>query len=127
MALVLMYNIPDEKRQKISFAAWKLGIAVHGVPPEDFSHPVGYLLGLEGFSPAADAPEAFTEEMLLMHALSSSQFSAFLDALRRSRVPVALKAVATKHNLGWSSAALCRELRQEHEAMKRAGKSVHRK
>ncbi len=127
MAQVLMFNIAEDKRQKIGFAAWKLGIAVHSVPAEDFAHPVGYLLGLEGFSPAADAPEAFTEEMLLMHALSSAQFSGFLDALRRSRVPVALKAVATGHNLGWSSAALCRELRREHEAMKRAGKSAHGK
>ena len=127
MALVLLYNISDEKRQKIGFAAWKLGIQVRSVAPEDFSHPVGYLLGLEGFSPADAAGDAFGEEMLVMHQLSSPQFSAFLDALRRNRVPVALKAVATEHNVSWSSAALCRELRQEHEAMTRAGKSVHKK
>ena len=127
MAQVLMFNISGEKRQKIGFAAWKLGIAVRCVPPADFAHPVGYLLGLDGFSPAGEAAESFEEEMLLMHALSSAQFSGFLDALRRARVPVSLKAVATEHNVDWSAAALCRELRQEHQAMKRAGKSVHRK
>lgn len=127
MALVLLYNISDEKRQKIGFAAWKLGISVRSVAPEDFSHPLGWLLGLEGFSPAETAAESFREEMLVMHGLSSPQFSAFLDALRRNRVPVALKAVATEHNVSWSSAALCGELRQEHEAMRRAGKSVHKK
>ena len=126
MALVLLYNIPDEKRQKIGFAAWKLGITVRSVAPEDFSHPLGYLLGLEGFSPTDASAEGFSEEMLVMHQLSSPQFSGFLDALRRSRVPVALKAVATEHNVSWSSAALCGELRQEHEAMRRAGKSVHK-
>ena len=128
MALVLLYNIKDEaKRLKIGFAAWKLGVAVRSVAPEDHAHPVGYLLGLEDFSPAAEAGDSFSEEMLLMHGLSSAQFSGFLDALRRSRVPVALKAVATEHNVGWSSAALCRELQQEHEAMRRAGGSIHRK
>ena len=127
MALVLLYNISDEKRQKIGFAAWKLGITVRSVSPEDFSHPVGYLLGLEGFSPADAAGDAFDEEMLVMHQLSSPQFSGFLDALRRNRVPVALKAVATEHNVSWSSAALCGELCQEHEAMRRAGRSVHKK
>ena len=127
MALVLLYNISEEKRQKIGFAARKLRIQVRSVAPEDFSHPVGYLLGLEGFSPADAACDAFDEEMLVMHQLSSPQFSGFLDALRRNRVPVALKAVATEHNVSWSSAALCRELQKEHEAMNRAGKSVHKK
>jgi len=126
MALVLLYNISEEKRQKIGFAAWKLGITVRSVAPEEYSHPLGWLLGLEGFSPAEAPVEDFSEEMLVMHQLSSPQFSGFLDALRRNRVPVDLKAVATEHNVSWSSAALCGELRQEHEAMRRAGKSVHK-
>ena len=127
MALVLLYNISDDaKRQKIALTAWKLGIDARRVAPEDFAHPIGYLLSLEGFSPSAEAAPPFDTEMLLMHDLSSAQFSAFLDALRRSRATVALKAVATEHNVSWSSAALCHELQQEHEAMRRAGKSVHR-
>ncbi len=127
MALVLLYNISDDtKRQKIALAAWKLGIDARRVAPADFAHPIGYLLGLEGFSPSEEAEPPFDAEMLLMQGLSSAQFSAFLDALRRSRATVALKAVATKHNVAWSSAALCHELQQEHEAMRRAGKSVHR-
>ena len=127
MALVLLYNISEEKRQKIGFAAWKQGITVRSVSAEDFSHPLGYVLGLDGFSPTDAPAECFGEEMLVMHGLTSPQFSGFLDALRRGRVPVALKAVATEHNVSWSSAALCGELRQEHEAMRRAGKSVHKK
>ena len=127
MAQVLLYNITDDaKRQKIGLAAWKLGIAARSVKPEEYSQPLGWLLGLEGFSPAEGEAELFSQEMLVMHGLSSQQFSGFLDALRRNRVPVALKAVATEHNVAWSSATLCRELQQEHEAMKDAGKSVHR-
>jgi len=128
MAVVLLYNIRDEsKRAKIAFAARKLGLDVRSVAPEEYSHPIGYLLRMEGFFPAEESSERFFEEMLLMHALSSAQFSSFLEALRRSRVPVALKAVATEHNVHWSSAALCRELWQEHEAMRRAGQSIHKR
>ena len=128
MALVLLYNIRDDaKRQRIGLAARKLGIAARSVRTEDFGHPLGFLLGLEGFSPAEEAAEPFSEEMLLMHGLSSAQFSGFLEALRRNRTPVALKAVATEHNVRWSSCALCRELRLEHEAMRRAGQTIHGK
>lgn len=127
MALVLLYNIRDEaKRLKIGFAARKLGVAVRSVAPEEFGHPIGSLLGLEGFSPSDASAEPFEAEMLLMHELSPVQFSGFLEALRRGRTPVALKAVVTEHNIDWSSAALCHELQREHEAMKRAGKIVHR-
>ena len=128
MALVLLYNInEDAKRQKIGLAAWKLGIEARVVAPAEYAQPIGLLLGLPGFSPVEEAAEPFSAEMLLMHGLSSAQFSAFLDALRRSRAAVALKAVATEHNVAWSSAALCRELQREHEAMRRAGGSVHKK
>lgn len=127
MAQVLLYNIKNEaKRLKIGFAARKLGIAVRSVEPEAFSQPIGCLLGLEDFSPADAPSEYFEAEILLMHNLSSQQFTGFLDALRRNRTPVALKAVVTEDNVSWSSAALCRELQKEHEALKRAGKSVHR-
>ncbi len=123
MALVLLYNITDEaKRQRIALSAWKLGIQCRRVAPEDFAQPIGYLLGLEGFSPSGEAASPFETEMLLMHALSSAQFTGFLDALRRNRCTVALKAVATEHNVSWSSAALCKELQKEHEAMRRAGR-----
>ena len=44
--------------------------------------------------------------------------SPLLDTLRREGVPVALKAVVTEQNKGWSAAALCRELRREHEAIR---------
>ena len=106
MALVLLYNInEDAKRQKIGLAAWKLGIEARVVSPAEYAQPIGLLLGLPGFSPVEEAAEPFSAEMLLMHGLSSAQFSAFLDALRRSRAAVALKAVATEHNVAWSSAA----------------------
>ena len=63
----------------------------------------------------AAAGDGFAEEMLVMEALSSE----LLDAMRASGAAVSLKAVVTEHNVGWSAAQLCRELRREHEAMQR--------
>jgi hypothetical protein len=47
--------------------------------------------------------------------------------MRKNGASVALKAVVTEQNSAWSAAALCRELRREHEAMRACAskKSVH--
>ena len=121
MATVLLYNIRQrEKLGKIKFILFKLGIGLREVQQEEFSAPVGSLLGLE-VSPESqeDAWEAFHEEMLVMYGLSSAQFNALLGALRQNRVPVALKAVVTETNSRWSSFRLHRELSAEHAAMSR--------
>ena len=113
MSKVLLYNITGEKCMKIRIAALRLGLEPIEVPAEAFAHPLGYLLGLEGFEPA-EGSETFSGEMLVMEMLSSP----LLDALRAVGAPVALKAVVTEQNRGWSSAALFRELGREHEAMR---------
>lgn len=113
MSRVLLFNIHGEKLVKIRIAALRLGLDVIEVPPESFGHPLGFMLGLEGFAPS-EAAESFEEEMLVMEALSSP----LLDALRAGGAPVALKAVVTEQNIRWSAAALCRELRREHAAMR---------
>ena len=126
---VLLYNISADKLKKIRVILLRLGLQGRVITPEEFSLPVGHLAGIEGLSPAEkaqeDAEEAFREEMLVMCDLPSPVFSAFLNALRQNRCPVALKAVLTEINAGWSSVRLHRELAAEHEAMKQAAKSVH--
>ena len=127
---VLLYNISADKLKKIRviLQPQPQGLVV---TEEEFALPVGQLAGVDGLSPAEkaqeDAEEAFREEMLVMCDLPSPVFSAFLNALRQNRCPVALKAVLTETNAGWSSVRLHRELAAEHEAMKQAAKSVHGK
>lgn len=120
MASALLYNFKDASRlQKIRFALFKLGINGRVVAPEELSHPIGYLCGLEGFSPAEKTAECgFSDEMLVLCGLSGPQLDALLSSLRRSRVVIALKAVITEDNAAWSSLKLHDELRREHEAMK---------
>ena len=134
MTGVLLYNIGKEKLPKIKFILFKLGLSAREVSPAEFDRPIGYLAGLEGFDAAeTDAGEPFAGEMLVLCGLSSAQFSAFLNALRQNRCAVALKAVLTETNAGWSAARLYRELAAEHEALQRVKpkdaekKSAHRK
>ena len=97
MAGALLYNVKDAARlQKIRFALFKLGISGRTVAPEELSHPVGYLCGLEGFSPAEEpAAGSFSDEMLVLCGLTGAQLDALLSALRSSRVLIPLKAVVT--------------------------------
>ena len=121
MAKVLLFNIRNaDKLMKVRIAALRAGLEPVVVSEEDFAHPIGYLLGLEGFSPAEGA-ERFSDEMLVMEVLSSP----LLDALRAGGTPVALKAVVTEQNKAWSAAALCRELKREHEAMRALAPKKH--
>ena len=129
MATVLLYNLSDrEKCMKIKFLLYRLGITGREVVQEEFGLPLGALLSLPGFETAeAAAGEAFSEEMLVMHALTQAQFSGLLDGLRQDGVPVALKAMVTETNARWDSLRLHRELSAEHAAMNRRAKSIHRK
>ena len=126
---VLLYNISADKLKKIRVILLRLGLQGRVVTAEEFALPVGQLAGVVGFSPAETpqegSEESFREEMLVMCNLPSTVFSAFLNALRQNRCPVALKAVLTETNAGWSSVRLHRELAAEHEAMRQAAKSVH--
>ena len=135
MAGALLYNVKDAARlQKIRFALFKLGISGRIVAPEELSHPVGYLCGLDGFSPAEEpAAGSFSDEMLVLCGLTGAQLDTLLSALRRSRVLIPLKAVVTEDNAAWSSIKLHDELFREHEAMKAVrakdakNRSPHRK
>lgn len=120
MNRLFLYNIGGEKLETIRRMALWLGLSPVVVSPAEFGCPLGFLLGEEGFAPA-EASEPFSDEMLVMEALSSP----LLDALRREGVPVSLKAVVTEQNKAWSAAALCRELRREHEVMRASTAQRH--
>ena len=125
MATVLLYNLTDaDRRRAVKLCLFRLGLRGRDVATEEFGLPLGALLGLEA-AEAAEPFEPFSDEMLVMHELSRQQFSALLEALRRSRVLIALKAVVTPTNVGWSSVRLHRELQAEHAAMLAGAKKIH--
>lgn len=119
MAKVLLYNFSeDNRRKKVKAALFQCAIPSREVETEEQLHPLGYLLGMESFLPFAEKAETpFTEEMIVMHDLSSGQFHRFLDSLRAEGIRVPLKAVVTEHNVQWSSLKLYAELQAEHQAI----------
>lgn len=127
MTNILLFNIQNtEKRRKIRTIAAMLRLSCREVLPEEFGRTVGELAGLEDIPSAAEGTaEAFTDEMLVMNGLTGAVFQQFLNQLRRQRATVTLKAVVTEHNAGWTCAELHKAIRSEHEAMKKAGKSIH--
>lgn len=129
MADVLLCNIRNrEKLKKLRFILLKLGIRGEAVNPEQAGLCPGALLGMPDYSQAEASPlpgDYEPREMLVMHELSSLQFSSLLSALRQERVPIALKAVVTQTNAAWPLYRLQRELAAEHEAMSRYGQSTH--
>ena len=83
-----------------------------------------WLAGLPGFEeiPETDTESgsqpAIPEELLIMKNFSSRRIDELLMNLRRAGVPrIALKAIVTESNSGWTLYELYTELKKEYEAM----------
>lgn len=71
----------------------------------------------EGFS-GVNVPAQIPEKVLVLYGFGERKLNEMLNQFRKTKVlPIALKAVLTEHNCGWSFYELYQELRQEHEKM----------
>ncbi len=128
MARVLLYNFGnEERRKKVKAVLFRAALPSLDISPAEQGHPIGYLLGLKGFSPFPESvTDCFEEEMIVMYELDSRQFHLFLDGLKSAGIQVPLKAVVTGDNVRWSSLKLQKELQAEHRAMTAgSGMPVH--
>ena len=74
----------------------------------------------EGFS-GGNVPAQIPEKVLVLYGFGERKLNEMLNQFRKAKVPpIALKAVLTEHNCGWSFYELYQELRQEHEKMNAA-------
>ena len=120
MAELLLFNIQDpEKKTAIRLTALRLGLLCREIPPERQGETLETLLAGEAADNALAERDAFTDELLLMHALSQAEFHELLDTLRREGQSIRLKAVVTEHNKEWTAGRLHHELCAEEEAMQR--------
>lgn len=128
MTNILLFNIQNnEKRRKIKTAAVMLRLSCREVPSEEFGRTLGALAGLmEAVNSAPEILEPFTDEMLVMNGLAGPVFQQFLNTLRRQKAVVTLKAVITEQNAQWTCVQLHQAIADEHAAMQKGLKSVHK-
>lgn len=119
--MILAYNFSDERLSGVKRSAVAVKAAVKAVPAESFGEKIGNLIGLPGFEQDSSVPESvFQDEMLLMSGFDSADIDMLIKALRKYGVGrVALKAIVTETNIGWSSAELHDAVKADHEEMQR--------
>ena len=122
MKLALLYNLSGtEKGKRIRRLLFRSGICIRDVKPEEYSRSIGFLTVGPAFREAkTSSPNiVFFDEMIVFSGLSDDLLDSVLSEMRRERLVVGLKAVATEHNMEWSSVRLHDELVREHEYMAR--------
>ncbi len=112
-AKVLLWQLPelDAKGHAIRCYLGEHGIAVVNVNPMDSGRTLAAILGV-GKGNMGKAEPLPKEPVLIMYGLGEEQLNEFLDFLRK-QAPVALKAVATAHNLKWTLGYLTKQLMAE--------------
>ena len=118
--VVLAIHFPAKKLAKLRMAAMRLGAKVRVVEKREYLNAVGSLTGDLGSFESFYDGEDFSGELLVFAHFSDAQLDLYLQAMRAAKLPpVALKAVLTDENKGWSILELREELQKEHEAMHR--------
>lgn len=125
MELVLYYGTEDPGMKKhemmMKSVLVRMGVKIRNVRPDQVGETIGYLAGMPGFEEQEKGEEALpviSEQMLVMKDFTGSRIDTLLYQLRRAGVPkIALKAIVTEHNCGWSFYKLYEELKEEHRMM----------
>lgn len=116
MAKVLLFNIEDGKGIKIKNLCRKLYIETQEVDKAQFGCQMGYLLGMSDDATVQQDAD-FDDEMLYLVDIDGGMLNLLLSQLRKNKATVALKAVKTDTNLGFTAFELHREISAEREAL----------
>lgn len=124
MKETVLYYTPQPTKQSRTLKGIliRMGIRIRNISPQQVNQTVGMLAGVPEFEEKADAVKAspsqsIHEEVLVLHQFSEQRLDALLLALRKANVRIALKAIVTEQNCGWTFYQLYEEIRQEHEKM----------
>lgn len=128
MKEIALYYTPQPTKQSRTLKGIlvRMGIRIRNISPQQVNQTVGMLAGVPEFEEKADAVKAspsqsIPEEVLVLHQFSEQRLDALLLALRKANVRIALKAIVTNQNCGWTFYQLYEEIRQEHEKMHQNG------
>lgn len=119
--MVLYYAPSPSKHVNLLKSVFvRMGIRIKNISPEQAGQQVGFLAGMEGFleQEITEPIPVMEEEMLVMKYFTSRRVDELLLNLRKAGVPkIALKAVVTESNSGWTLYHLYEELKEEHQKM----------
>ena len=121
---MLLYNIkgtPEEK--KITLLCLKHKIRARAIDASKYNQPIYTLLQTSSQDTQENSTEitgpeesvTLSEQMVIFHGFNNQLFNQVLRDLRASNIRIPLKAVATPHNLSWTSYQLYTELQEEHQ------------
>ncbi len=116
---VVLYNLGEDtsRGERLKNILDDLGIPVETAGYEQLGETVGYLAGLEGYSPADEAytGEAYTTEFMLMCSLPESLLDRFLSAMTEAGLRIDHKAVVTQYNREYKLWELIGDISEEHD------------
>ena len=141
-SIMLCYNLKGTKKgRKIGMLGSFLGFRVKYVEKEEYSKTIGVLTGLkEEVAEEASVEETsgtdnakneemtdFEEEMIVMLLADNQTLDKLLFQMRKEKVHIPLKAIVTAKNQNWTSTALYKEVKREHESMTKAEQAGKKK
>ena len=141
-SIMLCYNLKGTKKgRKIGMLGSFLGFRVKYVEKEEYSKTIGVLTGLkEEVTEEASVEETsgtdnakneemtdFEEEMIVMLLADNQTLDKLLFQIRKEKVQIPLEAIVTAKNQNWTSTALYKEVKREHESMTKAEQAGKKK
>lgn len=117
---ILLYSMPKDIHKEIAALCLKLGITCKKVPRGLFNQQIGYHAQLQGFVKTKERYEGedLAEPMMVFSGLDNALLDRFLDEYKKVGIkPVALKAIATVHNVNWDTFILFDNLCQERNTL----------
>lgn len=124
-SMILCYNLKGTKKgRKLGMLGSFLGFRIKYVEKEEYLKNIGELTGLINEKETMDSQiseqqdtEAFEEEMIVIQMEDHRMLDKLLFQMRKEKVQISLKAVVTAQNQNWTSEALYKEIKKEHETM----------
>lgn len=113
---VVLFHVPPKTQKQVAQLLRPYDISVRTVSREQYTVPLGVLLGLRKAGHVLPSLGfEFAEPMLLMHGLPDDMVDAVLAQLKAAKISIDLKAITTPTNLEWNAMQMYAELRRERE------------
>lgn len=111
-----------QKKKELEGLAKTAGYDFVPVAAMQTGQKIGYLAGVSGYRetplPVLALPPRIGEDMLLFAQTTADMIDPALELLKKNRILIALKAIVTPYNVGWTLFELYQELVKEREKIK---------